>query len=127
MAGTTMRAGTTRRGAGRRRAAPLAAAAGLLAVLAVALPAAAADAAAGKAKAAACSGCHGAIGVSAMPGTPNLAGQPEEYLAAQLRAYKSGARKHEVMSLMAQPLTDAEISNLAAWYASVRIEAKAPD
>ena len=101
-------------------------AAAAAALLAAALPAVAADAAAGKAKAAACSACHGAIGVSAMPGTPNLAGQPEDYLAAQLRAYKSGARKHEVMSLMAAPLSDADIGNLAAWYASIRIEAKPP-
>jgi cytochrome c553 len=97
-----------------------------LAVIA-AMPAAAADAAAGKAKAAACAVCHGAAGLSITPDAPNLAGQPEMYVTAQLRAYKSGARKHEVMSLMAQPLSDADIVNLAAWFASIRVEAKPPE
>jgi cytochrome c553 len=48
------------------------------------------------------------------------------YLAAQLRAYRSGARKHEVMAVMARPLSDDDIANLAAWYASIRVEAQPP-
>ena len=47
-------------------------------------------------------------------------------LAAQLRAYRSGARKHEVMVLMAKPLSDDDISNLAAWFSSIRVEAQPP-
>lgn len=89
--------------------------------------AAAADAAAGKAKAQACTVCHGPIGMSVQPDAPNLAGQPEVYLAAQLRAFRSGERRQEVMTLMARPLSDDDIANLAAWYASIRVEAKAPD
>lgn len=89
--------------------------------------AAAADAAAGKAKARACAVCHGPIGISVQPDAPNLAGQPELYLAAQLRAFRSGERRQEVMTLMAKPLTDDDIANLAAWYSSIRVEAKAPD
>ena len=88
---------------------------------------AAADAAAGKTKAQACSVCHGAIGISTTPDAPNLAGQPEIYLSSQLRAYRSGERRHEVMTLMAKPLTDDDIANLAAWFSSVRIEARAPN
>ena len=84
------------------------------------------DAAAGKAKAAACTVCHGPQGIAVAPDTPNLAGQPESYLAGQLRAYRGGARKHEIMSLMAKPLTDADIANLAAWFASVKLEATSP-
>ena len=84
------------------------------------------DAAAGRAKAQACTVCHGAMGVTTMPDTPNLAGQPATYLSAQLRAYRSGARKHEVMAVMAKPLTDDDIQNLAAWFASIRIEATPP-
>ena len=84
----------------------------------------AADAAAGKAKAAACAACHGQSGIATAPDAPNLAGQPEEYLGAQLKAYRSGARKHEVMSLMAKPLSDVDIANLAAWFASQQIELK---
>lgn len=87
----------------------------------------AALAAAGKARAQACAVCHGTVGVSTMPDAPNLAGQPSIYLAAQLRAYRSGERKHEVMAVIAKPLSNDEIAQLAAWYSSIRIEAKAPD
>ena len=89
-------------------------------------PAAAQDVAAGRAKAAACAVCHGALGLSSQPDAPNLAGQPAIYLAAQLRAYRSGARRHEVMGVMAKPLSDAEIIDLAAWYAAIEIKANAP-
>lgn len=93
---------------------------------ACAAPAAAQDAAAGRAKAAACTVCHGPMGLSSAPDAPHLAGQPAMYVAAQLRAYRSGARKHEVMAVMAKPLTDDDIANLAAWFASIKIEASAP-
>jgi len=89
-------------------------------------PAAAQDAAAGRAKAAACSVCHGPLGLSTQPDAPNLAGQPVLYIATQLRAYRSGARKHEVMAVMAKPLSDDDIQNLAAWFNSIRVEASAP-
>ena len=88
---------------------------------------AAAAAAAGRTKAQMCSVCHGAIGISAVPDAPNLAGQPEIYLSNQLRAYRSGERRHEVMTVIAKPLSDDDIANLAAWFSSVRIEAKAPN
>ena len=98
----------------------------VLALLAAGLPAQAQDAAAGKAKAAACTVCHGPLGVAVAPDAPNLAGQPASYLAEQLKAYRGGARKHEIMSLMAKPLTDADIANLAAWFSAVKVEATAP-
>ena len=91
---------------------------------AAACPALAGDAASGKAKAAPCTTCHGPLGIAIAPDAPNLAGQPEGYVAAQLKAYRGGKRKHEVMSLMAKPLTDADIDNLAAWYASVKVVVK---
>ena len=84
------------------------------------------DTDAGKAKAQSCAVCHGPLGISTAPDAPNLAGQPAIYLAAQLRAYRSGARKHEVMGVMAKPLTDDDITQLAAWFAAVRVEATAP-
>jgi cytochrome c553 len=84
------------------------------------------DAVAGREKAQACSVCHGQNGISTAPDAPNLAGQPAIYLAAQLRAYRSGARPHAVMAVMAKPLTDDDIQNLAAWFASIRIEATLP-
>ena len=48
------------------------------------------------------------------------------YIEEQLKNYRSGKRRHEVMNLIAKPLTDAEIDDLAAWYASIRIEATPP-
>ena len=84
------------------------------------------DAQAGRAKAQMCGVCHGVLGVSTAPDAPHLAGQPAIYVAAQLQAYRSGARKHEVMAVMARMLSDDDISNLAAWYASLQIEVQAP-
>ena len=97
-------------------------------LLAGALPASVAqaqDAAAGKTKAAACAMCHGPQGIAVAPDTPNLAGQPASYLAEQLKAYRGGTRKHEIMSLMAKPLSDADIGDLAAWFSSIKVEAMA--
>ena len=88
--------------------------------------AAAADNSPGRAKAQACAVCHGLLGISVSPDTPNIAGQPAIYLSAQLKAYRGGERKHEVMSLMAKPLSDEDIAALAAWFASIRIEAQPP-
>lgn len=87
----------------------------------IAVPAQAADLAAGQAKAASCAVCHGPMGLATAPNTPNLAGQPEPYLAEQLKNYRSGKREHAVMAVIAKPLTDPEIENLAAWYASIAI------
>jgi cytochrome c553 len=103
-------------------------AAALLVVVAALSPAAArgGDAAAGRAKAAACVVCHGELGVSQAPDVPHLAGQPEIYVVQQLKAYRSGKRVHEVMSVMAKQLGDADIENLAAWYASIAVRAEAP-
>ena len=53
------------------------------------------------------------------------AGQPEIYLAGQLRNYRSGKRAHEVMAVIARPLTDQDIENLAQWYASLQIRVEA--
>ena len=93
----------------------------------LAAPVGAGDAAAGRQKAANCATCHGAVGLSTLPNAPNLAGQPEIYLVEQLRAYRSGKRVNEVMSVVARPLSDRDIEDLAAWFGSIRIEAKAPD
>jgi cytochrome c553 len=89
-------------------------------------PSSAADAEAGRVKAQMCSVCHGTLGIAILPEAPNLAGQPATYIGIQLRHYRDGQRKHEVMSLMAKPLTDTEIDNLAAWFHSIKIEATAP-
>jgi cytochrome c553 len=108
----------------RTKAAALACAAVLLAL--AMQDAAAGDAKAGRAKAQLCQACHGVDGMSKVPDAPNIAGQVEGYLAAQLHAFKSGARKNEAMSLVAAGLSDADIDNLAAWYSSIEISAKVP-
>jgi cytochrome c553 len=95
-------------------------------LLLVSVAAGAADREAGRAKAAACALCHGRNGISTQPNAPHLAGQPAIYVEEQLKNYRSGARRHEVMSLIAKPLSDADIADLAAWYASIRIEATPP-
>jgi cytochrome c553 len=94
------------------------------AALFIASHAAGADLQAGRAKAQTCATCHGPMGIAAMPNTPNLAGQPEVYLAEQLKAYRSGKRVNEMMSLIAKPLTDGEIDDLAAWYGSLQVQIK---
>ena len=87
----------------------------------------AADGVVGRAKAnAACAVCHGPNGMSMMPNAPHLAGQPAIYLVEQLKNYRSGKRPHEVMGVIAKPLTDAEIEDLAAWYSSLQISVQAP-
>ena len=79
------------------------------------------DAKAGRAKAQLCQACHGVDGLSKVPDAPNLAGQIEGYLVTQLRAFKSGTRKNEAMSLVAAQLSDQDIENLAAWYSSIEV------
>jgi cytochrome c553 len=71
-----------------------------------------------------CVTCHGANGISMTPDAPNLAGQPEIYLAAQLQAYRSGKRQHEVMNVVAKGLTDDDIAALSRWFAAFRIEVR---
>ena len=95
----------------------------MLATLLLALAATAqADVAAGKQRAAAaCAVCHGPQGLSMQPNVPHLAGQPEIYLVEQLRNYRSGKRPHEVMGVIAKPLSNQDIDDLAQWYASLQL------
>jgi cytochrome c553 len=82
----------------------------------------AADIEAGKAKSATCIACHGPKGVSAVPLYPNLAGQKAAYLESAMKAYKSQERKGGNAAIMwglAAPLSDDDIANLAAYYASL--------
>jgi cytochrome c553 len=105
-------------------AAPLAAAA--LALACLASGASAADAAAGKQKAQMCAVCHGLDGIAKAPDAPHIAGESPIYLTRQLEAFRSGERKHEQMTIIAQSLSDEDIANLAAWYSSIRITAETP-
>ena len=77
------------------------------------------DAAAGKSKSATCAACHGANGISPNEMWPNLAGQKAGYLVAQMKAFRDGQRANPMMAPMAAPLSDDDIANLAAYYASL--------
>jgi cytochrome c553 len=83
---------------------------------------AAGDAKAGRAKAPMCQTCHGLDGVSKVPDAPNLAGQVEGYLVTQLRAFKSGARRNESMTVVVSTLSDSDIDNLAAYFAAIEVK-----
>ena len=74
----------------------------------------------------ACALCHGAHGVAVLPNAPNLAGQQAIYLSEQLKNYRSGKRQSEVMSMIAKPLTDPEIAQLAAWFSSIKVTVEVP-
>ena len=79
----------------------------------------AADVSAGRALAEGCAACHGADGVSQMELTPSLAGQPDEFVQWQLVYFRSGARKSDVMGPIAQALSNQDIRDLGAYYASL--------
>lgn len=81
--------------------------------------ASAADIEAGKAKSVVCQACHGPDGNGiGDPQYPNLAGQYADYLAKALHDYKSGVRKNAIMAGFATTLSDEDIANLSAFFAS---------
>jgi hypothetical protein len=71
----------------------------------------------------ACQVCHGTNGSNTSADIPNLASQKKLYLSAQLRAFKSGERKHELMNAIAGQLSDADIDALAEYWSSVPVSA----
>jgi cytochrome c553 len=76
------------------------------------------DVAAGKAIAeTTCVGCHGLDGKGATGDIPNLAAQAEKYLVDSLHAYKEGKREHAALKDMTTPMSDADMRNVAAYYA----------
>jgi len=77
------------------------------------------DIEAGKAKSVPCQACHGADGNAADPQYPRLAGQYRDYLERALHEYKTGGRKNPIMAGFATTLSDEDITNLAAYYASL--------
>ena len=103
----------------------------------VATMAAEGNPAAGKARAeaAGCFACHGVDGLATADGlaadknVPNLAGEPNLYLQFQLVFFRKGVRKNEVMNAMAQQLSDDDLRDISAYYASLPGPdgSKAPD
>ncbi len=74
---------------------------------------------AGQAKAASCAACHGADGNSINPLWPSLAGQHPEYIVRQLEAYQSGDREDQLMTAFATSLSDEDMYDLAAYFATL--------
>ena len=85
---------------------------------------AAGDPQAAKAKVPLCLGCHGLNGegkdpTQGQPAFPALAGQREAYFIKAINEYKNGDRKDPLMGAIAKALTDADVANLAAYYATL--------
>lgn len=87
---------------------------------------ASADLAAGKRKAMQCAVCHGTNGIAVNPDAPNLAGESAIYIEKQLKAFRSGERKQEQMSIMAQNLSDEDIRDLATWFSAMQVSVTLP-
>ena len=98
----------------------------LLSALCVSGALAAGDPKAGRQKALQCQACHGLDGLAKTPGAPHIAGQVEAYLVKSLTDYKTGERKHEMMTVVMQNIEQKDIEDLAAYYAAIEIEVKPP-
>jgi cytochrome c553 len=86
-------------------------------LVALATPASAGDAEAGAQKSLVCAACHGATGNSVNPEWPNLAGQHESYIAAQLALFKQGVRDNVLMTPNASVLSEQDMQDLGAHFA----------
>lgn len=76
----------------------------------------------GKVKAYTCVGCHGIPGYKNVYPTykvPKIGGQNYEYLVVSLKSYRAGERNHKTMSLQAQALSDKDIEDISAYFASL--------
>jgi cytochrome c553 len=65
-----------------------------------------------------CAACHGDDGHARIPGAPNLAGQPYQYLLQALHEYRDGTRKVPVMQAASGPLSERDMRALAQWFAA---------
>jgi len=65
-----------------------------------------------------CQGCHGEKGNSIEGLIPRLAGQYSDYISKQFRNYQSGEREHQIMNAMSQIISDAELLDISAYFAS---------
>jgi cytochrome c553 len=76
------------------------------------------DPVAGKEKSLLCQGCHGEYGISSDPVIPKLAGQYANYISKQVRNYQAGTRTHQIMNAMAATISDDDLADIAAYFAS---------
>ncbi len=104
----------------------------LLTLMIVALTAsapglAAGSAEAGQAKAIVCTACHGVDGNSLNPEWPSIAGQNAPYIVRSLQSFKSGTRSNVLMNSQAMSLSDQDMQDLAAFFASRLRQGKTAD
>jgi cytochrome c553 len=101
----------------------VAGAAAVLLTAALIAPAEAGDVAKGRKIAAVkCQMCHGLDGQAKLPEAPNLAGQTEQYILTQLKAFHDKTRQNDMMSLVAPTLSDDDIADLAAYYSAIEVK-----
>lgn len=81
----------------------------------------------GRDKAKQCAVCHGIDGIGKRPDVPNIGGESDFYLAKQLKAFRSGERRHEQMSIIAEALSDQDIADVAAWYSAIAVSVTLPE
>lgn len=74
----------------------------------------------------ACIVCHGLDGIALAEDVPNLAGETNIYIDTQLKAFRGGKRTHEIMSMVAEEMTDEEIRAAADWYGAIRLKIEPP-
>ena len=98
-----------------------------LAQVSAAAPQTQGSADAGRAKSATCAACHGLDGNSVTPNWPSLAGQHTEYIARQIKAFKSGERKDVTMMPFAQMLSDQDVLDVAAYFSAQKPAPKGAD
>lgn len=77
---------------------------------------------AGQQKSAPCVACHGVDGNSVNPEWPSIAGQHASYIVQQLQAFKNGARQNPLMTPQAQPLSEQDMEDLAAYYTQQKVK-----
>ena len=74
-----------------------------------------------------CVACHGADGISVIEEAPNLAGESNIYIETQLKAFRRGERMSEIMTPIAEGLSDAEFRAVADWYADAELTIAPPE
>jgi cytochrome c553 len=76
------------------------------------------DAAEGQKKSVVCHACHGANGIAILPIYPNLGGQHQDYMMIALKGFRDKSRSNAIMNGFAATLSDTDIEDITAWYAS---------
>jgi cytochrome c553 len=94
-----------------------------LALAALLAPAMAGDVAKGRKVAAVkCQMCHGLDGQAKLPEAPNLAGQTEQYILTQIKAFRDKTRTNAMMSLVVPALSEDDVADVAAYYAAIEVK-----